>query len=244
MRSERGANVSSLPQRTACRAAPRYGILRMAELTLYNYWRSSSSYRVRIALALKGLDYEYVAIDLLADEQSGGAFRTRSPAGYVPCLTIDGVDYVESVAIVELLEERFPSPPLYPKDAHGRARVRALVETVNSGIQPLHNRSALQFLSPQAEGQKAWLRHFVPRGLATLEALLARIELEGVRGAFAFGEVPTAADVFLVPQVFAARRFQVDLAPYRRLVRAYDAAMQLDAFQKAHPDRQPDAVKK
>jgi maleylpyruvate isomerase len=216
----------------------------MEELRLYNYWRSSSSYRVRIALALKGLDYEYVAVDLLGDEQSSAAFRAHSPAGYVPCLAIDGAFYVESVAIVELLEERFPSPPLYPKDAHGRARVRALVETVNSGIQPLHNRSVLQFVSGHAEEQKSWLRHFMPRGLATLEALLAGIEREGVRGLFAYGDTPTAADVFLVPQVFAARRFQVDLAPYPRVVRAADAAMQTDAFQRAHPDRQPDAVKK
>jgi maleylpyruvate isomerase len=216
----------------------------MAELTLYNYWRSSSSYRVRIALALKGLDYTYVAVNLLEDEQSTDAFRARSPAGYVPCLTIDGVDYVESVAIVELLDERFPSPPLYPKDAHGRARVREIVETVNSGIQPLHNRSALQLASPHADGQKAWLRHFVPRGLATLESHLAGNEREGVRGRFAYGDSPTAADVFLVPQVFAARRFQLDVAAYPRVLRAYDAAMQIDAFQQAHPDHQPDAVKK
>jgi maleylpyruvate isomerase len=215
----------------------------MPQLTLYNYWRSSSSHRVRIALALKGLAYEYVAVNLLEEEHTSDAHRARSPTGYVPCLSIDSVEYVESVAIVELLEERFPSPPLYPGDAHARARVRALVEIVNSGIQPMQNRSVLRLVSPDADAQKKWLQHFLSRGLAAFEAALAVVEREGVRGPFAYGEAPTAADVFLVPQVVAAQRFHVDLAAYARVVRAYEAAKQLDAFQKAAPDRQPDAVR-
>ncbi len=216
----------------------------MSELTLFNYWRSSSSHRVRIALALKGLEYRYVAVNLLADEQSSDAHKERSPTGYVPCLVVDGTPYVESVAIVELLEERFPSPPLYPKDAHGRARVRALVEIVNAGTQPLQNRHVTLYLSPDAAVQKRWLQHFVGRGLEALEAAMAMNEQEGVRGPFAYGEAPTAADAFLVPQVLSARRFDTDLSKCPRVVRAFDAAMQLEAFQKAAPERQPDAVHK
>lgn len=216
----------------------------MPELTLYSYWRSSSSHRVRIALGLKGLDYRYVPVNLLTEEQSSAAHKARSPTGYVPCLAIDGVSYVESVAIIELLDERFPSPPLYPKDAHGRARVRALVEIVNSGIQPLQNRNVTLHLSPDAEVQKKWLHHFVSRGMASLEGAMATLEAEGVRGPFAYGERPGAADAFLVPQVFSAQRFHVDMHAYPRVERAFDAAMKLDAFQKAAPEQQPDAVKK
>jgi maleylpyruvate isomerase len=215
---------------------------RPPEIVLYNYWRSSSSHRVRIALALKGIDYRYAAVNLLADEQSSDEHRTRSPTGYVPCLVLDGTPYVESVAIVELLDERFPSPPLYPRDSHARARVRTLVEIVNSGIQPLHNRHVTRHLSSDAAVQKRWVQHFVGRGMASLEAAMAMNEREGVRGPFAYGDAPTAADAFLVPQVFSARRFDVDLSKHPRVMRAYDAAMQLEAFQKAAPDRQPDAV--
>jgi maleylacetoacetate isomerase len=213
----------------------------MARLTLYNYWRSSSSHRVRIALALKGLAYEYVAVDLRVGEQGSDPHRARSPTGYVPCLTIDGVPYVESVAMVELLEERFPSPPLFPSDPHGRARVRGLVEIVNSGTQPLQNLGVLRRVSADADEQGKWAGHFVTRGLEAFEAAMAVAEREGVGGPFAYGAAPTAADVFLVPQVFSARRFRVDVAPLRRVSRAFDAAMQLEPFRSAAPENQPDA---
>jgi maleylacetoacetate isomerase len=213
-----------------------------ARVTLFNYWRSSSSHRVRIALAYKGLDYDYVAVNLLSDEQHQPAHAARSPMGHVPCLVYDGLTYVESVAIVELLEERHPEPRLYPGDVHGRARVRALVEMVNSGIQPLHNRGVLQHLSPDPAEQKKWAKHFVEQGLGSLEAALAMNAKEGVRGPFAFGESVTAADVFLVPQVVAARRFAVDATAYPRVLAAHDAAMEHQAFQRAAPEHQPDAV--
>jgi maleylacetoacetate isomerase len=216
----------------------------MPELTLYNYWRSSSSHRVRIALALKGLDYRYVAVNLLTDEQSSEQHKARSPTGYVPCLVVDGVAYVESVAILELLDERFPSPRLYPEDAHGRARVRALVEIVGSGIQPLQNRHVTQFLSPDTEVQHRWLQHFVTRGLAALEGAMESHEREGEHGRYAYGDAVTAADAFLVPQVVSAQRFKIDLAPFARVSRAFEEAMKLDAFLRAAPERQPDAVKK
>lgn len=217
----------------------------MPELTLYNYWRSSSSHRVRIALELKGLRYRYVPVNLLAEEHSGDDHRARSPTGYVPSLVIDGVAYCESVAILELLEERFPAPALLPVAPHARARVRALVEIVNSGIQPLHNLSVMLFVSKDPEAQKSWVRHFIARGLASLEAALqanAGEGIEGQDGPFAYGQAPTLADVLLVPQLVSARRFKVDLAPYARVTRAFEAACRLDAFQRAAPERQPDAV--
>jgi maleylacetoacetate isomerase len=216
----------------------------MPDLVLYNYWRSSSSHRVRIALALKGLAYRYEIVNILANEHASDAHKARSPTGFVPCLTIDGVPYVESVAIVELLDERFPAPPLYPKDAHARARVRALVEIVNSGTQPLQNMAVIQLLSPDPEVQRKWVQHFVGRGLAAFEAAMESHEREGTRGRFAYGEAPTAADVFLVPQVFSAKRFHVDVAPFPRVARAFEEAMKLDAVQGAAPERQPDAVRK
>ncbi len=216
----------------------------MPRLTLYNAWRSSSSHRVRIALALKGLDYEYVPINLLKNEHASDAYRARSPTGYVPCLVIDDRAYVESVAIIELLEERFPDLALYPKDSHARARVRTLVEIVNSGIQPLQNLRVINYVSSDADAQSRWLTHFVGRGLALLEAALDANAREGVTGRFAYGDVPTAADAFLVPQVHAAKRYQVDLGPLPRVVSAFKAAMQLEAFQRAAPENQPDAPKK
>ncbi len=214
----------------------------MPDLVLYNYWRSSSSHRVRIALELKGLAYRYEAVNLRTDEQASEAHRARSPTGFVPCLVVDGVAYVESVAILELLDERFPEPRLLPADAHGRARVRALVEIVNSGIQPFQNLSVLKHVSPDLEAQRAWAAHFIARGLTAFEDAMKSHDREGVHGPLAYGPTPTAADVFLVPQVAGALRFKVDLAPYGRVVRAFEAASKLAAFQRAAPDRQPDAV--
>jgi maleylpyruvate isomerase len=215
---------------------------RMPELVLYNYWRSSSSHRVRIALELKGLAYRYEPVNLRTDEQSREAHRSRSPTGFVPCLVLDGVRYVESVAILELLDERFPELRLFPADPHGRARVRALVEIVNSGIQPFQNLSVLKHVSPDPEAQRAWAQHYIARGLRSFEAAMESDEREGTKGPFAFGATPTAADALLVPQVISAQRFKVELAPYTRVVRAFEAAMKLDAFQRAAPERQPDAV--
>jgi maleylpyruvate isomerase len=213
----------------------------MPELILYNYWRSSSSHRVRIVLELKGLPYRYEAIDLRKGEQSSESHRARSPTGFVPCLVVDGVAYVESVAIVEMLEERFAEPRLLPADAHARARVRALVEIVNSGIQPFQNLSVLKHVSADPPAQRAWAQHFISRGLGSFEAAVASNEREGVSGPFAHGASPTLADAFLVPQVLGAKRFHVDLAPYPRVVRAFDAAMKLPAFVRAAPENQPDA---
>ena len=232
----------------------------MPSMTLYNWWRSSCSHRVRIALALKGVDYEYVVVRLPDHEQSSDVHLARSPTGYVPCLVVDGVPYVESVSIIELLEDLFPAPPLFPKDAHGRARVRTLVEIVNSGIQPLQNTSVvarvaamtrvdaaspggdLASSAPGSDGaSRAWLQHFVDRGLGAFDRAMAANALEGVDGPYAYGAAPTAADVFLVPQVVVAKRVGVAVERHARVLAAYEAAASLDSFRRAAPQKQIDA---
>jgi len=220
----------------------------MADIVLYTYWRSSSSYRVRFALAAKGLAYESVPIDLLRGEQRHASHTARSPTGFVPCIVIDGRALVESVAIIELLDELFPDPPLYPRDPWGRARVRALVEIVNAGTQPLQNLNVLERLSAvherpadDAEVRKAWLRHFIARGLASFESLMAAHERDGIEGPFAYGPTLTAADLYLVPQMYNAQRYGVDLAPFPRAVAAAEVALATDAAQAALPERQGDA---
>jgi maleylacetoacetate isomerase len=211
------------------------------QIELYGYWRSSCSHRVRIALALKGLEYALTPVNLAADEQLGASYAVRNPAQFVPCLVYEGVSYVESVAIIEFLDERHPAPPLYPADAQARARVRALVERVNSGIQPLQNRSVINHVSADPTERGKWLAHFVGRGMESLEAALEMNAREGVRGRHAFGETVTAADVFVVPQVASALRFGIEVQGLRRVFAAYEAAMEIDAFRQAAPENQPDA---
>ena len=210
----------------------------MARLTLSHWWRSSSSHRVRIALGLKELEYESVSVRI-ARGQTAAGYRDRSPTGFLPCLSVDGVEYFESVAIIELLEERFPQPPLYPGDPHGRARVRALVETVNSGIQPLQNTSVMAAVvraTGDGEAGLRWAREHVARGLGSLERTMEGNHREGVTGPYAYGTTPTAADVFLVPQVVAAKRFGVPLDAYPRVSAACEEASRLEAFRRAAPE--------
>lgn len=212
-------------------------------LALYSFWRSSCSWRVRIALALKGLDYEYRAVDLLHGHQFEPEHRARSPLGQVPTLEVEEGGEVrhlaQSVAIVEWLEERFPEPPLLPADPYGRARVRALMEHVNAGTQPFQNASPLRWLREREEGlELLWVRHWLAFALGGLERAVA----DGA-GRFCHGDRPTLADLFLVPQLYGARRFGVDLGPCPTLVRIESACRQLEPFRKAEPDAQPDAVK-
>jgi maleylpyruvate isomerase len=208
---------------------------------LYSYWRSSCSWRVRIALGLKGLAAEYVAVDLVAGEQDGAGHLARNPMRHVPVLEVLEAGgpvrrLVQSMAILEWLEEVHPAPPLLPPDPPGRARVRALAEHVNSSIQPYQNAAALKWLRERGPGlDRDWVRHWL-RGLEGLEAAVA----DGA-GRFCHGDRPTLADCFLVPQLYGARRFEVDLAPFPVLRRVEAACDLLPAFQAAHPDRQPDA---
>ncbi len=210
-------------------------------IVLYTYWRSSSAYRVRIALAVKGLAYESRPVNLLAKEQRADAHLARSPTGFVPCLELEGRRFVESVAILELLEELYPKPALYPASPWDRAKVRALVEIINSGTQPLQNLSVLEHLSPDAGPRKAWAQHFIARGLKNFERALEGYAREGVTGHFAYGDTLSAADAFLVPQIYNARRFEVDLTPFPRTRGAAEAALATAAVQAALPENQPDA---
>lgn len=213
----------------------------MAKLTLSTYWRSSCSFRVRIALGYKGLAYEPVFVNLLEGEQKTPAYRAKNPIGHVPTLTVDGVSYVESVAIMELLEEIHPEPSLLPKKPHDRARVRALVETINAGIQPLQNTSVLDQIGADKEKRAAWLQHWLTRGLTAFESLMANAEAEGIKGPFAFGTTLSMADCCLIPQVYAARRFGIDLVPFPRILRAEAAGADLPFVAAAKPEAQPDA---
>jgi maleylpyruvate isomerase len=210
-------------------------------LALYGYWRSSSSWRVRIGLGWKRLAFEYRAVNLLSGEQHSDEHRARSPLTHVPVLEVEedgGTRHlVQSVAILEWLEERFPSPPLLPADAYARARVRSLVEHVNSGIQPFHNAATLRWLREREPPlDQLWARHWLGTALAGLE----RAVKDGA-GRFCHGDAPTLADLYLVPQLYAARRFGVDPAPFPTLLRVEAACRELPAFQAAVPERQPDA---
>jgi maleylacetoacetate isomerase len=213
----------------------------MAKLTLSTYWRSSCSYRVRIALGYKGLAYEPVFVDIVAGAQKTPEYRAKNPIGHVPTLTIDGVSYVESLPIMELLEELYPEPALLPKSPQDRARVRALAETINAGVQPLQNTSVLAYLGEDKEQRTTWLKHWITRGLTAFEALAVSGEQHGANGPFAFGSTLSLADCCLVPQVYAARRFGVDLTAFPRIVRAEAAAMELPFVAAAKPEAQPDA---
>ncbi|MBX3206650.1 MAG: maleylacetoacetate isomerase [Labilithrix sp.] len=214
----------------------------MSNLTLYTYWRSSASHRVRIALGYKGLAYDPIYVNLLEGEQRRDEYKATNPMGYLPCLVVGGVKYVESTAILELLEELHPDPPLLPKKAEDRARVRALVQIVNAGIQPLQNLVVLDRLGEDKDARLAWLRHFITRGLGAWEALASRFQQEtGHAGPFAYGASFTSADALLIPQLYAARRYGIDLSAYPTILRVDAATRDLPFVAAADPDAQPDA---
>jgi len=212
-------------------------------LKLYGYWRSSSAWRVRIALHHKQLPFEYVAVNLLEGEHLEAEHRARNPLTTVPLLEVeDGAKTLrlsQSVAIAEYLEERWPEHPLLPKDLGDRAQVRSLAETVNSFIQPFQNLSVTLYLQNELKADgKAFTVHLVTRGLLALEAQAAQSA-----GTFLVGDQPTWADCCLVPQMYSARRFHLDLSQFPTLTKVEQACGRLPAFQKAHPDVQPDAPK-
>lgn len=209
-------------------------------LVLHNYWRSSASYRVRIALNLKGLDYAQVTHDLRTGAQRAPGYKALNPQGMVPALEADGAVLTQSPAILEWLEERYPAPALLPADADSRAVVRAMAALIACDIHPLNNLRVLSALretfAATPEQVSGWIARWISDGFAALEDMIAR---HG--GRFAFGDTPTLADCCLVPQVYSAERFGVDLAPYPRLRAAVEAALTLPAVATAHPARQPDA---
>jgi maleylpyruvate isomerase len=213
-------------------------------LKLYSYFRSSASYRVRIALNLKGLDYETVPVHLVRDggEQLKPEYRVMNPDAIVPTF-MDGNEVItQSLAIIEYLEETHPEPPLLPAKAIDRAFVRSIALQLACEIHPLDNLRVLKYLKHTVKTgddvKDAWYRHWVESGFASLETRLAS---DTRVGTFCFGDSPTLADLCLVPQVFNARRFNIDLAPFPTIVRIADHAATLDAFHRAAPAQQPDA---
>jgi len=213
-------------------------------MKLYTYFRSSAAYRVRIALNLKGLSYDAVPVHLLKDggQQRQEEYRQINPSGLVPAFQDDRITLTQSMAIIEYLDERFPAVPLMPSDAPGRARVRELAQIIACDIHPLNNLRVLRHLVGELklseEAKNAWIQHWIREGLAGLEAHLAR---DPAAGPFSHGASPTMADCFLVPQVFNAQRFGIDVNDYPNIARIHAHCIELPAFDAAHPSKQPDA---
>ena len=205
-------------------------------MILHSYWRSTAAYRVRIALALKGLAYRQVTHDLRAGAQRDPAYLQLNPQGLVPALEIDGTLVTQSGAIVELLDELHPHPSLLPAAPLARARVRAMAAVIACDIHPVNNLrilTALRGLGADEAAMQAWIARWIGEGFAALEPQLV--------GPFALGEAPGLVDCFLVPQVYNAERFEVDLGTFPRIVAAVAHARAHPAFVAAHPDNQPDA---
>jgi len=213
----------------------------LRRMKLYNFFQSSASFRVRAALNLKGLAYEYVPVHLAKGEQKQPGFAAVTVEGLIPVLELDdGLRLTQSMAIMEYLDETHPKPPLLPSDAVGRARVRALAQIVTCEIHPLHNlrvrKYLLRDLNAGEDAVSHWQKHWIRLGLLAYEAQLA-----SQPGAFSHGDAPTLADCCLTPQIFTARRFGCDLSGLPRVMAVFDACMALPAFQRAQPSACPDA---
>lgn len=213
----------------------------MSKPVLYQFWRSSSSWRVRWALMVKRVEFDIVSVDLGAGEQLSAEHLARNPLGRVPALLIDGHCLAESVAITEYLEERTPSPALYPRDRLARARTRQLVEYVNSGIQPFQCPVCVNRARDTPEARAEWSKHFNERGLVAFERMLEQIASEGLGGRFCVGDELTAADILLCTQLWSARRFNADLSPCPRALSIERNAMATEFADRARPERQPGA---
>jgi len=209
----------------------------MSRTVLYDYYRSSAAYRVRIGLNLKGVDYEHRPINLVESEQASADYRALNPQGLVPMLEIDGHKLTQSLAILVYLDQRFPDPPLMPRDPADGAHVRAMAMIVACDVHPLNNLRVLRYLKGELGRSQdevdRWYAHWITEGLGALEAMA-----KAGAGDFLFGDAPTIADVCLVPQLYNARRFNVPIEAYPTLLRAEEHANRLDTFAAAHPDRQ------
>ncbi|MDD3936481.1 maleylacetoacetate isomerase [Rhodoferax sp.] len=212
-------------------------------MKLYNFFRSGTSHRLRIALNLKGLQTDYVAVDLRTEQHLKDEFKAVNPQMLVPALDVDGKVLIQSPAIIEWLEETHPTPALLPAGADDRAHVRALAALVGCDIHPVNNRRILEYLRKTLGADdaavNAWCATWITAGFDAYEALLA---VDKKRGRFSFGDTPTVADVYLIPQVESARRFKVDLNRWPRIGAVDAACGELDAFKNAAPLVQPDAA--
>jgi maleylacetoacetate isomerase len=210
-------------------------------LKLYGYFRSSAAFRVRIALNLKKLDYENAAIHLRRNDQTTPDYLAVNPQGLVPTLDDGGRTLIQSLAIIEYLDDAYPDPPLLPGHPADRARVRALAEIVACDIHPINNLRVLRYLTHSLGHDETaiatWYNHWIDVGFQAFERLLVSDLRTGV---FCHGDRPGVADIALVPQVVNAERYRLDLAPYPTIARIHQSCMALDAFAAAHPDRQPD----
>ncbi len=241
---------SRLGRVLALRPRRRFAAI-LAGMKLHNYFRSSASFRVRIALALKGLPYDYVAVHLARGDHKLAAYTSLSADGLVPLLETDGGALLsQSMAIIEYLDETHPAPALLPGDALGRAQVRALAQSIACEIHPLNNLRVLKYLVKELkldeETKNRWYRHWVRDGVESFERQLQRQETaRAAHGAapsvYCYGDAPTLADCCLVPQVFNGRRFDVNFDGLPRTMAAFDACMRLPAFQQAQPSSCPDA---
>lgn len=210
-------------------------------LILYSAWRATCPYRVRIGLHLKGLSFEYRAVDLVAGEQRGEAYRAVNPQALTPTLIVGDRVMTQSLAILEWLDETHPAPALLPRDPDERAVVRAMADIIACDIHPLNNTRigrALEALEVPEDERLAWIQRWIVDGFTALEPMVARYG----RG-YAFADTPGMADCCLIPQVYSARRFKVDLDPFPAIAAVADRAAAHPAFAAAHPDRQPDAIK-
>lgn len=211
-------------------------------MKVYNYFRSGTSHRLRIVLNLKGLNWDYVAVDLRAEAHFDAAFKALNPQGFVPTLVDGDLVLTQSPAIIEWLEERHPTPALLPANANERARVRAMAALVGCDIHPLNNRRVLEYLRHTLHCDEAavlaWCGEWINSGFSALEQMLVS---DTTRGEFCFGQQPTVADAYLVAQVESARRFKVDLSAYPHICAVDQACAALPAFTNAAPNRQPDA---
>jgi maleylacetoacetate isomerase len=211
-------------------------------MQLYSFFNSSTSYRVRIALALKGLPYDYAGINLRSGEQGRAEYRELSPAGIVPTLVDDGVVLTQSLAIIDYLDRKYPGPRLLPDDPLQRARALEIAQTIACEIHPLNNIRVLNHLTGahglSAEAKSAWYRHWVDEGLGAVEVLLARLSVR----AYCVGDTPSVADICLVPQVANALRMGCDLSRFARVMTVYEHCMRQPAFIEAAPSNQPDYV--
>jgi maleylacetoacetate isomerase len=209
-------------------------------MKLYNYFRSSASFRVRIAMNLKGLSYEYLSVHLARGDHKLPAYADVSADRLVPMLEVEGERLSQSLAIIEYLDETHPQPPLLPSDALGRARVRALAQSIACEIHPLNNLRVLKYLTRELQvsedAKNTWYRHWVREGLEAFERQLA----QGPASTFCYGHTPTLADCCLVPQIFNGQRFKVNFDGLPLTMAAFDACMKLEAFQRAQPSACPD----